>query len=120
MESQSTFEFSLGDISRKSLNCMGNGSVITVGLQTEVMVIYILTRNERIALKADTAMVLDVMEYTNAEAQSCQNKSAIAVTMICLRRVRRQLSWRSFWQRPRKPWAYSIYCWWPWGINWGV
>ena len=30
-------EFSLGDlISRKSLNCTGNGSVITVGLQTEV------------------------------------------------------------------------------------
>ena len=30
-------EFSLGDlISRKSLNCTGNGTVITVGLQTEV------------------------------------------------------------------------------------
>ncbi len=30
-------EFSLGDlISRKSLNCTGNGSVVTVGLQTEV------------------------------------------------------------------------------------
>jgi len=30
-------EFTLGDlISRKSLNCTGNGSVITVGLQTEV------------------------------------------------------------------------------------
>ena len=30
-------EFTLGDlISRKSLNCTGNGSVISVGLQTEV------------------------------------------------------------------------------------
>ena len=30
-------EFTLGDlISRKSLNCTGNGTVITVGLQTEV------------------------------------------------------------------------------------
>ena len=30
-------EFSLGDlISRKSLNCTGNGSVVSVGLQTEV------------------------------------------------------------------------------------
>ena len=32
-----TVDFTLGDlISRKSLNCTGNGSVITVGLQTEV------------------------------------------------------------------------------------
>ena len=32
-----TVDFTLGDlISRKSLNCTGNGTVITVGLQTEV------------------------------------------------------------------------------------